>query len=73
MLDADALTAFEEDPDALFAQLHAGCVLTPHMGEFARLFPDIAERLRATPTSGPAYSRLDATREAAGAPAASCC
>jgi len=65
VLDADALTAYQDAPDTLFAKLHAGCVLTPHMGEFARLFPDIAERLRATPTKGPAYSRLDATREAA--------
>ena len=65
VLDADALTTFQDDPAALFDQLHAGCVLTPHMGEFARLFPDIADRLNATPTSGPAYSRLDAAREAA--------
>jgi hydroxyethylthiazole kinase-like uncharacterized protein yjeF len=65
VLDADALTAYQDEPAALFDQLHAGCVLTPHLGEFARLFPDIADRLRATPTKGPAYSKLDATREAA--------
>lgn len=41
VLDADALTAFEEDPDLLFRQLHPACVLTPHAGEFARLFPDL--------------------------------
>ncbi len=28
-------------------------------------FPDIAKRLREEPTSGPAYSKVDATREAA--------
>jgi hydroxyethylthiazole kinase-like uncharacterized protein yjeF len=65
VLDADALTAFAEDPRALFAMLHPGCVLTPHGGEFARLFPDIAARLAAPATAGPAFSRPDAVREAA--------
>ncbi|CAM5486709.1 NAD(P)H-hydrate dehydratase [Frigidibacter albus] len=64
LLDADALTALAGDPE-LFALLHASCVLTPHAGEFARLFPDIAERLAAPATTGPAYSKVDATREAA--------
>lgn len=65
VLDADALMAFADAPDALFDRLHGGCVLTPHGGEFRRLFPDIAEKLAATPTKGPAYSKVDATREAA--------
>ena len=65
VLDADALSAFAEDQSALFDRLHGACVLTPHGGEFARLFPDIAARLADTPVTGPAYSRVDAAREAA--------
>jgi hydroxyethylthiazole kinase-like uncharacterized protein yjeF len=64
VLDADALTILAQHPE-LFAALHDGCVLTPHAGEFARLFPDIAEKLAAPATKGPAYSKVDATREAA--------
>ncbi|CUH84845.1 bifunctional ADP-dependent NAD(P)H-hydrate dehydratase/NAD(P)H-hydrate epimerase [Thalassovita mediterranea] len=65
VLDADALSAYAEDPQTLFGMLHPNCVLTPHGGEFARLFPDIAAKLAEPPTKGPAYSKLDATRAAA--------
>jgi hydroxyethylthiazole kinase-like uncharacterized protein yjeF len=65
VLDADALTAYSDDPQSLFDMLHGRCVLTPHGGEFARLFPDIAEKLAAPAVKGPAYSKVDATREAA--------
>ncbi len=64
VLDADALTLLSRNPD-LFAKLHGSCVLTPHAGEFRRLFPDIMAKLEAPATSGPAYSKIDATREAA--------
>lgn len=64
VLDADALTMLSREADP-FAALHENCVLTPHGGEFARLFPDIAEKLEAPATKGPAYSKVDATREAA--------
>ncbi len=64
VLDADALTLLSQNSD-LFDLLHARCVLTPHAGEFARLFPDIAARLSADATTGPAYSKVDATRDAA--------
>ena len=64
VLDADALTLLSRS-DIPFADLHADCVLTPHAGEFRRLFPDIAEKLDAPATRGPAYSKVDATRDAA--------
>ncbi len=41
VLDADALSLFAGDPELLLRNLHPACVLTPHEGEFARLFPDI--------------------------------
>ncbi len=50
VLDADALTVFREDPDVLFRAVrkHEGnVVLTPHDGEFARLFPEMGgDRLK---------------------------
>ncbi len=46
VVDADALTWFKGRPEALFACLHAGAVVTPHEGEFERLFPGLLEKGR---------------------------
>ena len=61
VLDADALTLIACDA-ALLGALHENCVLTPHGGEFARLFPDIAAKLEET---GSDFSKTDAARAAA--------
>ncbi|MBA3041961.1 MAG: NAD(P)H-hydrate dehydratase [Alphaproteobacteria bacterium] len=60
VLDADGITSFRDDPSALFAAFSSGetrLVLTPHEGEFARLFPDIA--------SDEALSKIDMALAAA--------
>ena len=56
VLDADAITSFRDDRGALFNRLHEGCVLTPHDGEFERLFPGLLDQ---------SFSKIEAARTAA--------
>jgi hydroxyethylthiazole kinase-like uncharacterized protein yjeF len=56
VIDADAITVFRQDPEELFSVLDRDDVLTPHPGEFERLFPGV---LAAAP------ERIAAARRAA--------
>lgn len=58
VLDADALTVFAGQSDQLRALLSAPAILTPHTGEFERLFPGL---LATSP------NKIDAVRNAAAA------
>ncbi len=45
VLDADAITVFENNPFELFGAIAGPCVMTPHQGEFGRIFDTDGDRL----------------------------
>jgi NAD(P)H-hydrate epimerase len=47
VLDADALSAFAREPETLIRALRRDVVLTPHQGEFARVFGAARDKLSA--------------------------
>jgi hydroxyethylthiazole kinase-like uncharacterized protein yjeF len=63
VLDADALTSFADAPDRLFEAIketgNPGIILTPHEGEFRRLFSEMSNK-------HPLRSKLERVRAAAG-------
>ncbi len=46
VLDADALTAFQKTPERLFTAIDGECIVTPHEGEFGRLFDHAGGKLQ---------------------------
>jgi NAD(P)H-hydrate epimerase len=46
LLDADAITAFQHHRDTLFGAITGPCVMTPHEGEFRRLFTAEGDKLK---------------------------
>ncbi len=48
VLDADALTVFQDNPDEMLSALSPDTILTPHDGEFARLFDVEGDKLART-------------------------
>jgi hydroxyethylthiazole kinase-like uncharacterized protein yjeF len=56
VLDADALTAFKDEPNVMLTLLREPAVLTPHEGEFDRVFPGLLKR---------SQTKIEAVRAAA--------
>lgn len=58
VIDADAISVFEGGPEIFLDAVQGPCVMTPHLGEFHRMFPDL------TPNAA-GLSKIEAVRAAA--------
>ena len=45
VLDADALTCFQDDLKTLYSLLDKNKIITPHLGEFHKIFPDVKKNI----------------------------
>jgi hydroxyethylthiazole kinase-like uncharacterized protein yjeF len=45
VIDADAISVFASRPEELFQAIHGACVITPHEGEFKRIFDFSGDKL----------------------------
>jgi hydroxyethylthiazole kinase-like uncharacterized protein yjeF len=45
VIDADAITVFQDDPELLYRAIIGPCVMTPHEGEFRRVFDLAGDKL----------------------------
>jgi NAD(P)H-hydrate epimerase len=45
VLDADALTCFKDDLKSLYSLLDKNKIITPHLGEFHKIFPKVKKNL----------------------------
>lgn len=43
VIDADAISVFADNPQLLFSSIKSPCIMTPHEGEFARLFGNLID------------------------------
>ena len=48
LIDADAISSFKEDPSELMKAIGGPCVMTPHEGEFKRVFDPSGDKLTRT-------------------------
>ncbi len=45
VLDADAITCFKDDVESFYSLLDKNKIITPHIGEFHKIFPKIKKRI----------------------------